>query len=76
MIEQGVIDTWMNAVLINSSNCNSQRKVVSSYSKPVVRLSFYNIGIFFLIIIFGLVLALVGFISEIMTEKCRIKTKR
>ena len=69
MFEQGLIDTWMNAMLVNSSNCNSLRKVLSSYRKPVVRLSFHQMGIFFLVITFGLVLSVVGFIAEIMTAK-------
>ena len=66
-----MIDTWMKEVLVNSSNCNSHRKIVSSYSKPVVRLSFYQIGAFFLLISFGLVLSVVGFIAEIMTGKSK-----
>ena len=75
MFEQGLIDTWMNAMLVNSSNCNSLKKVVSSYSKPVVRLSFYQIGIFFLIVTFGLLLSVVGFIAEIIATKYRVQTK-
>ena len=65
----------MNAMLVNSSNCNSLKKVVSSYSKPVVRLSFYQIGIFFLIVTFGLLLSVVGFIAEIIATKYRVQTK-
>ena len=75
MFEQGLIDTWMNAMLVNSSNCNSLKKVVSSYSKPIVRLSFYQIGIFFLIVTFGLLLSVVGFIAEIIATKYRVQTK-
>ena len=74
MFEQGLIDTWMNAMLVNSSNCNSLKKVVSSYSKPIVRLSFYQIGIFFLIVTFGLLLSVVGFIAEIIATKYRVQT--
>ena len=62
-------------MLVNSSNCNSLKKVVSSYSKPVVRLSFYQIGIFFLIVTFGLLLSVVGFIAEIIATKYRVQTK-
>ena len=65
----------MNAMLVNSSNCNSLKKVVSSYSKPIVRLSFYQIGIFFLIVTFGLLLSVVGFIAEIIATKYRVQTK-
>ena len=71
MKEQGLIDNWINALLVNSSNCNSLRKVVSSYSKPIVRLSFYQIGIFFLIVTFGLLISLVGFIAEIIAYKMK-----
>ena len=62
-------------MLVNSSNCNSLKKVVSSYSKPIVRLSFYQIGIFFLIVTFGLLLSVVGFIAEIIATKYRVQAK-
>ena len=58
-------------MLVNSSNCNSLRKVVISYSKPTVRLSFYQIGIFFLIVTFGLLISVVGFIAEIIAYKMK-----
>ena len=69
MFQQGLIESWMNAYMVNSSNCNSLRKIVSSYSKPVVRLSFYQIGIFFILIVFGLVLSVACFVAEKMTAK-------
>ena len=69
MKEQGLIDKWINAMLVNSSNCNSLRKVESSYIRPNVRLSFYQIGIFFLIFTFGLLISVVGFITEIISYK-------
>ena len=69
MFQQGLIESWMNAYMVNSSNCNSLRKIVSSYSKPVVRLSFYLIGIFFILIVFGLVLSVACFVAEKMTAK-------
>ena len=71
MREQGLIDRWIDATLVNSSNCNTLRKVVSSYSKPIVRLSFYQIGIFFLIITIGLMISVVGFIVEIIAHKIK-----
>ena len=74
MFEQGLTDKWMNAMLLNSTKCNSLRKVISSYSKPAVRLNFSQIGIFFLIITCGLVLSVVGLTVEIMAAKYRVKT--
>ena len=71
MKEQGLIDRWIDAMLVNSSNCNKLKKVVSSYSRPNVRLSFYQIGIFFLIVTFGLVISVVGFIAEIIAYKMK-----
>ena len=68
MLEQGLIDTWMNEFIVNSTKCKTLRQVVSSYSKPVVRLTFHQIGIFLLIIPFGLVLTVVVLITEIMGE--------
>ena len=68
MLEQGLVDTWMNELIVNSTKCNTLRKVVSSYSKPVVRLTFRQIGIFFLIIPFGLVFSVGVLIVEIMRK--------
>ena len=65
MLEQGLVDKWMNELIANSSNCNTLKQVVSSYGKPVVRLSFKEIGFFFLIITCGSVLSVVVLIAEI-----------
>ena len=68
MLEQGLIDTWMNEFIVNSTKCNTLRQVVSSYSKPVVRLTFHQIGIFLLIIPFGLLLTVFVLFTENMRE--------
>ena len=69
MLERGFIDGWMNAMLANSTKCNSLKKVVSSYNRPLVKLSFYQIGVFFLIFTCGLISSAAWFAAEVMSAK-------
>ena len=56
-------------MLANSTKCNSLKKVISSYNRPLVKLSFYQIGVFFLIVTCGLILSASAFAAEVMSVK-------
>ena len=72
--EQGLLSTWINEMVANSSSCDSIRKVVSSHGSPTTILSLDEVRSFFLIVAGGLAMSFLTFLSEIVVIRKKLAT--
>ena len=75
----GFILGWVNDVVLNSSNCDTITKIVSSHSgSGEESLSLEHMQSFFYIIIGGLSLSILGFATEGLKcnlQSCKLQSK-
>ena len=69
MTESGLIDTWINKHVANSSNCDTHAKILSSHKRPLEQFTLAEIEQFFLTIIVGLITSVVGLLAEMIKAK-------
>ena len=62
--ELGFIDTWINDLVANSSNCDTITKIVGSHGRGLQPLTLEQMQSFFYIVFCGLTLAALGFTIE------------
>ena len=55
--------------LSNSSNCDTKAKILSSHKRPLVQLTLAEMERFFMIIIVGIILSVVGLLIETIKAK-------
>ena len=74
--ELGFIDTWINDLVANSSNCDTITKIVGSHGRGLQPLTLEQMQSFFYIIFCGLSLAALGFTIEFTKGNyCRVKVQ-
>ena len=62
--ELGFIDTWINDLVANSSNCDTITKIVGSHGTGLQSLTMEQMQSFFYIVFGGLSVATLGFFFE------------
>ena len=62
--EQGLLSTWIEEMVANSSSCDTIRKVVTSHGSPTTVLSMDEVHSFFLIVVCGLSVSFFAFLVE------------
>ena len=62
--ELGFIDTWINDLVANSSNCDTITKIVGSHGTGLQSLTMEQMQSFFYIVFGGLSVATLGFVFE------------
>ena len=62
--ELGFIDTWINDLVANSSNCDTITKIVGSHGTGLQSLTMEQMQSFFYIVFSGLSVATLGFVFE------------
>ena len=71
--ELGFIDTWINDLVANSSNCDTITKIVGSHGRGLQSLTLEQMQSFFYIVFCGLTLAALGFTIEFAKGNfCRV----
>ena len=72
--ELGFINTWINNLVANSSNCDTITKIVGSHGGGLQSLSLEQMQSFFYIVFSGLSLAALGFTIEFVKGNyCRVE---
>ena len=72
--ELGFINTWINNLVANSSNCDTITKIVGSHGGGLQSLSLEQMQSFFYIVFCGLSLAALGFTIEFVKGNyCRVE---
>ena len=72
--ELGFINTWINDLVANSSNCDTITKIVGSHGRGLQSLSLEQMQSFFYIVFSGLSLAALGFTIEFVKGNyCRVE---
>ena len=62
--EQGLLSTWIEEMVANSSSCDTIRKVVASHGSPTAVLSLDELRSFFFIVVCGLSVSFFAFLAE------------
>ena len=62
--ELGFIDTWINDLVANSSNCDTITKIIGSHGTGLQSLTMEQMQSFFYIVFGGLSVATLGFVFE------------
>ena len=73
--ERNFIDTWMEELMANFSNCDTITKIVNSHGEGIRSLSIDHMQSFFNIIFAGLIMASFLFVVE-MLEGRNVKPKK
>ena len=69
LIEAGLIDFWFSKIRPNSSNCDTKAKILATHERPLVQLTLGEMKHFFFIIFVGLIISVVGLLTEIIKAK-------
>ena len=68
----GLIENWVKETMTNATKCDSIPKVVASHKRTVTSLGLSQVGSFFMLVIGGLILSVLGHLAEIVWNKCKL----